>query len=90
MDIRPKPLICEILPGFTLFTLPLWAYFRAHLDQLDWLVRGDTNVTPIIATLSVAGFLVSWGKWTAGEPDAGEWCAACATRRRLESGKLRS
>jgi hypothetical protein len=60
MNIRPRPLMCEILSGFTLFGLLLWSYFRANPTRLDWILHPPSNISPIIVGFSAVGFLVSW------------------------------
>jgi hypothetical protein len=44
-SIKPKPLIGEILPGFTFLVLFLFCYFRAHPCQFEWILSMGGGVT---------------------------------------------
>lgn len=56
-SIKPKPMIGEILPGFTFLVLFLFCYFRAHPCQFEWILSMGGGVT--IATSGLV-LIVSW------------------------------
>jgi hypothetical protein len=58
--IKPRPLIGEILPGFTVLGLFLFSYFRAHLDHLDQLIILIKDHSTIIILASGLVFILSW------------------------------
>ena len=56
-SIKPKPLIGEILPGYTFLVLFLFYYFRAHPCQFEWILSMGGGVT--VATSGLV-LIVSW------------------------------
>jgi len=56
-SIKPKPLIGEILPGFTFLSLVLYCYFTAHPCQFDWIISKGGAITIAASGLVL---VVSW------------------------------
>jgi hypothetical protein len=55
-SIKPKPLIGEILPGFTFLILALYSYLIVHPCQFNWIV--SNGATTIAASGLV--FILAW------------------------------